>query len=81
MPPFSVGAEQRSAPTHNTNKNLPSTMGREEDSRGTTQISTRRLRLKAHFAPTNIGFPHNAGIAVQTTKRDTWNLTPDTPFT
>ena len=38
-------------------------MGREEDSRGTTQIS----RKAGHFVPTNIGFPHNAGIAVQTT--------------
>ena len=52
-------------------------MGREEDSRGTTQIA----HFVRHLAPTNIGFPDNAGIAVRTTKHDTWNLTPDTLFT
>jgi len=39
-------------------------MGREEDSRGTTQIA----HFVRHLAPTNIGFPDNAGIAVQTTR-------------
>lgn len=40
-------------------------MGREGDSRGTTQISrTRRLRLAGRFALTNISLPCNAGIAV-----------------
>ena len=40
-------------------------MGREGDSRGTTQINRiRRLRLTIHFAPTNISLACNAGIAV-----------------
>ena len=46
------------------NKNLPSTLGREEDSRGTTQIA----RLTCHFVPTKISFPDNAGVAVRTTQ-------------
>ena len=46
-------------------------MGREEDSRGTTQISRACLsRPAGHFAPPNIGLPCNAGTAVRTTKRD-----------
>jgi len=53
-----------------TNKNLPSTMGREEEvSRGTTQIHHPATALRTmRFVPTNIGFPDNAGIAVQTTR-------------
>jgi len=39
-------------------------MGREGDSRGTTQISRG---LAGHFVPTNISLPCNAGIAVRTT--------------
>lgn len=39
------------------------------------------ISIEMHFVPTNIGFPHNAGSAVQTTKRGTYNLTPDTLFT
>ena len=43
-------------------------MGREGNSRGTTQVSrTRRLRLAGRFVPTNISLPCNAGIAVRTT--------------
>jgi hypothetical protein len=34
-----------------------------------------------HFAPTFIGFSNNVENTVQTTKRDTCNLTPDTLFT
>jgi|GEM_PF-3068306 len=45
-------------------------MGREEDSRGTTQIA----RSACHFVPTNIGFPDNAGIAVRTTQWDKLKL-------
>ena len=44
-----------------------------KDSRGTTQVSrTRRLRLAGRFVLTNISLPRNAGIAVWTTKRDTF---------
>ena len=58
-----------------TNKNLPSTMGREEDSRGTTQIHYPSIAFwTTHFAPTIIGCPVNAGIAVQTT-RDSFTRT------
>ena len=43
-------------------------MGREEDSRGTTQVSrTRRLRLAGRSVLTIISLPCNAGIAVRTT--------------
>jgi len=40
-------------------------MGREEDSRGTTQIGRRKA---AHFALTIISLPCNAGMAAQTTR-------------
>ena len=39
-------------------------MGREGDSRGTTQISRQKV---GHFVPTDISLPYNAGIAVRTT--------------
>ena len=50
-------------------------MGREGSSRGTTQIHrTLHLGLAAHFVPTNISFPHNAGIAVRTSCSSRWHL-------
>jgi hypothetical protein len=45
-------------------------MGRERDSRGTTQIDRIGCsKLTILFVPTVIGFPYNAGIAVQTNRR------------
>jgi hypothetical protein len=45
-------------------------MGREGDSRGTTQVSHQTVR---RFAPTNISLSYNVEITVHTT-----NVTPDT---
>lgn len=82
MPPFSVRVQHCCALTHNTNKNSRPQWDGRKFTRGTTQIHLPSTTLRTmHFVPTNIGFPDNAGIAVRTTKHDTWNLTPDTLFT
>jgi len=57
-------------------------MGREEDSRGTTQVSRiDHFWSAGRFALTNISLSYNVEMTVQTTKRDTWYLIPDTFFT
>lgn len=40
-------------------------MGRE----GVPVVPPKFISYEMHFTPTNIGFPHNAGIAVQTTSK------------
>ena len=55
-------------------------MGREGDSRGTTQIPrTNRIRLAEHFVLTNISLPYNAGIAVWTSCSARYHLAPRSP--
>src|SRR3990170_1296115 len=65
-----------------TNKNLPSQMGREALAHPVVPPKLTVLRLGTiHFVPTNIGLSYNVEKTAQTTKRGTWNMTPDTLFT